>query len=87
MDRDLLKTIILGASIIISMLIYSDANKYEKYDYQSDDSIKFSVLNKRTGEVRTYILTNADSYVWQTFFNNSKVALIQDSLVIKNDVD
>lgn len=53
MIKDLLKASIIGASIIVSTIIYSERNKYEFTDTTVGN---YAVLNKRTGEVQSFKL-------------------------------
>lgn len=87
MDKGLIKTIILGASLIISVLIYSEANKFFIYGGDSGSRLSYSVLNTKTGEVRTYILRNEVIYTWKTTFDSSKGVRVIDSLTVKSYKD
>ena len=54
MVKDLLKASIIGASIIVITIIYTERNKFE-FDVKSAEfGDDYSILNKRTGEVWGY---------------------------------
>lgn len=76
MDKGLLKTIILGASLIISVLIYSEANKYDSSPIHRDGGVVYLVLNKKTGEVKTYGIGRAAA-IYKSSFKTNKIEYIE----------
>ena len=66
MVKELLKASIIGASIIVSTIIYSEMNKYE---FSSTTFHNYSVLNKRTGEVQSFRFNVADR-IRGTYYEN-----------------
>ena len=52
MFKELLKYVIIGLSIIISVFIYTESNKYELVDNRTDFGLlDYYLINKKTGEV------------------------------------
>lgn len=84
---DLLKaSIIIGASIVISTMIYSNGNKYVKYDHEiSGGGFRYTVLNKRTGEVKSYIMTASSTRIWQSSFNDTEGVFSRTNTIQEND--
>ena len=83
---DLIKaSIIIGASIVISTMIYSNSNKYVKYDHEPNNGMLYTVLNKRTGEVKTFGINNSTTWSWQTSFNDSEGVFIKTKTIVEND--
>ena len=86
MVKELLKaSIIIGASIVISTMIYSNGNKYVKYDHEISSGFRYTVLNKKTGEVKSYRISSSTTRIWETSFNDSEGVYIETETTVEND--
>lgn len=94
MIKDLLKSSIIGASIIVSTIIYSERNKYDLGIGGLGD---YSVLNKKTGEVQSFNIIEQGRYGYNdtqvtfkryiTSFDTIKSVDIQSIYFSKNSTE
>ena len=54
MIRENLKPIIIGLSFIIGVIIYTEQTKYVLINNTSQGSVRYLLLNRKTGEVGRY---------------------------------
>ena len=97
MVKDLLKASIIGASIIISTIIYTNkvtsvdaSSNQNKYAFISSSGGNYSVLNQETGEVQLYRIVDAPLYgnmgepflaKYYTHFDTNDVTRINGKLI------
>jgi hypothetical protein len=56
MNKELYKSLILGISFIIGIIIYTEQTKYELHNGSSEGFVKYLILNKSNGDVSTYFI-------------------------------
>lgn len=84
MVKDLLKAGIIGASIIVSTIIYSERNKYEIHTLDGGEG-KYpfvTILNKRSGVARQYKGNTVGFFIYEYSFEKNDVIGITDGKLI-----
>ena len=56
MNKELYKSLILGISFIIGIIIYTEQTKYELHKGDSEGFVEYLILNKSNGDVSTYFI-------------------------------
>lgn len=79
MDKGIIKSIIYSAALIVSVVIYTEGNKYEIYDYVDSERVLYAVINKKTGAVKTYSLYG-DGAIYSSTFEGEKI-LVNDNVI------
>lgn len=65
MIKEIIKPLIIGISIIVGVLIYTEQTKYELIDNDTDNGgVNHLLLNKRSGEVRRFYLNGSEETMY-----------------------